>query len=162
MFAPWTSASTGGQSGDMGTLRAGSPDRAVTGLATCVVVAADSAGAAGLTVPALTTHGGRLLSTAPPEQVVAVFSAASDSAHAALAVRAAAPAGIRMDLHSGYVRGSAGGPAHGPAIRRCERLARAAGRSARAPRAWPPDVSAHWPSSELITATGCTAESTEP
>ncbi|HSJ60948.1 MAG TPA: hypothetical protein VK895_06925 [Jiangellaceae bacterium] len=43
---PWTSASTGGKSGDMGTLRAGSPDRAVTGLATCVVVAADSEGIA--------------------------------------------------------------------------------------------------------------------
>ena len=46
MFVPWTSASTGGKSGDMGTLRAGSPDRAVTGLATCVVVAADSEGIA--------------------------------------------------------------------------------------------------------------------
>ncbi|HEX6329339.1 MAG TPA: NB-ARC domain-containing protein [Jiangellaceae bacterium] len=111
----------------MSTLRAGSPDSAFTGLATCVVVAADSAGIARLTVPALTADSGRLLSTTPHEHVVAVFSAASDAAHAALAVRAAAPAGIRVGLHSGYVRGPAGGPAPGPAIRRCERLARAAG-----------------------------------
>jgi predicted ATPase/DNA-binding CsgD family transcriptional regulator len=126
MFVPWTSASTGGKPGDMSTIRAGSAGSAFTGLATCVVVMADSAGIARLTVPPLAAHRGRLLSTSPNEQVVAVFSAASDAAYSALAVRAAAPAGIRVGLHTGYFRAPAGRPAHGPAIRRCERLAQAA------------------------------------
>lgn len=78
-----------------------------------------------MTVPALRAHGGSLLST-PTMHVVGVFSSATDAAHAALALRAAAPAGIRVGVHTGRIRAPAGQPAHGPAIRRCERLAQAA------------------------------------
>ncbi|HEX6336077.1 MAG TPA: LuxR C-terminal-related transcriptional regulator [Jiangellaceae bacterium] len=60
------------------------------------------------------------------EHVVGVFSSATDAAHAALALRAAAPAGIRVGVHTGRIHAPAGQPAHGPAVRRCERLARAA------------------------------------